>query len=343
MIKHIKGTALFFILLLFFGCAPRKLPEIMWPLPPEIPRIRFVRSFRGAKAFYGLSAKDLLLGVEESRDILMKPHGVHVDRTGRIYVGDTSRGDVQIFDSNAKRPGILTSGGRSPFVKPIGITTDAQGRVYVADSKSNGVFVFDKYGKFLKLFAHRGTFRRPAGVAVDDLRKILYVVDNHQHKIFALDQETGEIIKTIGKRGEEEGEFNFPTHIALDKDGDIYVVDTMNGRVQVFDPEGRFLTGWGRLGDGPGMFARPKGIAIDSEGHIYVVDAAFNNIQIFNDEGQLLMAFGEFGNGRGQQILPAGIAIDTEDKIYVVDQWNARVNIYEFMGEQYKARQGGKK
>ena len=65
-------------------------------------------------------------------------------------------------------------------------------------------------------------------------------------------------------------------------------------------------------------------------------------MQIFSNEGEMLMSFGGFGEGRGQQILPAGLSIDGEDKIYVIDQWNARVNVFEYMGEKYKARQGKK-
>lgn len=347
MTKYLKAVVFLCTTLLLYSCAPKELPEIVWPLPPDTPRIRFVKSFSGTKGFYGFTAKDILLGGDAQRDSFFKPQGVHVDSRGRVYVGDTAFGTVRVFDPAAKAPYILKSGRGNIMQKPIGIDTDAQGRVYVADSMSDKIYIYNSNGNLLSMFGQKGEFKQPAGVAVDDERGRLYVVDTHHHKVFVLDLETGKIIREIGKRGEEEGEFNFPSYIAVDKrKGNVYVVDTMNGRVQVFDPEGRFLLSWGRMGDGFGMFARPKGIGIDSEGHIYVVDAAFNNVQIFNEEGQTLMAFGEYGNGRGQQVLPAGLAIDSEDRIYVVDSWNARVNIYEFMGEKYKARQqreGGKK
>ena len=66
-------------------------------------------------------------------------------------------------------------------------------------------------------------------------------------------------------------------------------MDSMNFRVQIFDPDGKFLRVFGKLGDSFGQFARPKGIGVDSEGHVYVVDSAFNNVQIFDETGRLLL------------------------------------------------------
>ncbi|MBI5049038.1 MAG: 6-bladed beta-propeller [Deltaproteobacteria bacterium] len=342
--KTLRLFSIPIIAIALFGCAPKKLPEIIWPLPPDPPKIRFDKSFNGAKGFYGGSfVAEIVLG-EEPLGIFSKPNGLHTDKADRIYVSDTGSGLVQIFDPKADNPIILAAGGRSPFVKPIGITTDNKGRIYVADSSGDAVYIFGMDLQFISALGHKSElFKQPTGLAVDDERKRLYVVDTHKHQVTAFDTETLKPLFTIGKRGREEGEFNFPSFIAVDRKGNVYVVDTMNGRVQVFDPEGKFLRAWGKLGDGPGMFARPKGIAIDSEGHIYVVDSAFNNVQIFDQEGQILMAFGAFGEGRGGQILPAGIAIDSEDRIYVADQWNARVNVFEYMGEKYKARTGAKK
>ncbi len=328
--------------LLFTGCAAKKLPELRWPSPPDQPRVRFDKSFNGARSFYGTSAMDVIMG-EEGSSSLSKPNGIHVDREGRIYVTDTAIGMVMMFDAKAKAPVKLEAEGTAPFSKPVGVTTDLQGNIYVSDTSGDRIIVFDKEINFVKGLGMKGEFKQPAGLAVDPAGKRLYVVDTHNHKVDVLDIESGEIIKTIGKRGKEEGEFNFPSHTTVDPKGNLYVVDTMNGRVQIFDQEGRFIRAFGKLGDGPGMFARPKGIALDSEGHIYVVDGAFNNVQIFDSEGNILLGFGGFGDDRGQQILPAGIAIDSEDKIYVVDQWNARVNVYEYMGEKYKARQVKKK
>ena len=338
--RYLKFIGLLFTLCILSSCAPQ-LPDVFWPLPPSPPRIKFVRAITGSGDIAGTTAKDVILGAKRQFAMSLKPNGIHVDRRGRLYVTDTGLGSVAIFDLKEKKSTALRASGRTLFVKPVGVTTDAEGMIYVSDTAIDSVMVFNQLHKYVKSYG-LGVFKQPVGLAVDDKRKRLYVVDTHLHKVFVLDLETGEVIKSIGKRGTTAGTFNFPQRIALDSAGNVHVVDTINGRVQIFDPEGRFLRTFGKLGDRPGNFARPKGIGIDSEGHIYVVDAAFNNVQIFNGEGEILMAFGQYGEGRGDMIIPADLAIDSEDMICVIDQWGARVNIYEFMGEKYKAREGRK-
>jgi len=340
--SFLKRVAPFLIISLLYGCAGKKLPDMVWPLPPDPPKVRFVKSFAGAGEFKGLSVTDILLGAQPAGNSFVKPHGVHVDQHDRIFVTDTGGGLVIILDPTTKKTSMLGASGRTMFTKPISVTSDKDGNAYITDTSKDMVFVFDGNGQFVTAFGRENEFKQPTGLAVDDKKGILYVTDTHKHQIFVLNNKTGEIIRTIGKRGKADGEFNFPAYITLDKKGNLYVVDIMNGRVQVFDPEGRFLRTWGRLGDGPGQFARPKAIAIDSEDNIYVVEEAFKNVNMLNDVGQVLKALVEYIDLSVHQILPAGIAIDSEDRIYVVDQWNARVNVYEFMGEKYKARKGKK-
>jgi len=68
------------------------------------------------------------------------------------------------------------------------------------------------------------------------------------------------------------------------KEGNVYVTDTLNNRVEIFDADGKFISAFGKSGDGPGHFARPKGIAIDRDGHIWVVDAVQQRVQVFDTE-----------------------------------------------------------
>src|SRR3989338_4697014 len=114
-----------------------------------MPRVRFDKSFNGAKAFYGTSALDVILG-ENILSSFSKPNGVHADREGRIYVTDTGFGMVIVFDPKGKAPVILEAGGRSPFRKPVGITTDPVGNIYISDTANDRVFVFDKERNFVK-------------------------------------------------------------------------------------------------------------------------------------------------------------------------------------------------
>ena len=148
--------------------------------------------------------------------------------------------------------------------------------------------------------------------------------------VFSLE---GEKQFQFGDRGGQPGNFNFPTHMAVNKEnGEIYVTDSMNFRIQRFDPEGKFLSTFGSLGRTVGSFSKPKGIALDSGGSVYVVDGIYDTVQLFNSEGELLMNFGSSGIHPGQFWLPAGIAIDQEDRIFIADTYNFRVQIFKFLG-----------
>jgi DNA-binding beta-propeller fold protein YncE len=119
--------------------------------------------------------------------------------------------------------------------------------------------------------------------------------------------------------------------VALDADANVYVTDTLNNRVEIFDADGEFISSFGKAGDGPGFFARPKGIAVDCDGHVWVVDQAQSRVQVFNREGQLLAYFGEVGPYPGQFNAPYGITIDKQNRVYVSEQFPGRVQVFQYI------------
>lgn len=313
--------------------------EIVWPLPPDPPRIRYLRTLSGSQDFGNKRNKRwrrLFLGPEaEKVTALVKPYGVTTDAKGRIYVTDTGLGAVLIFDEVEKSVRLLGAGGHVRLSTPIGIAIDAQDRIFVADSALHQVVVFNQAGEPVMALGKDESLQAPSGLAVDVERNRLLVTDSHEHKVFVYGLD-GAAAGGWGGRGTGDGEFNFPTNIAVDGSGRVYVVDTGNFRVQVFDSDGKFLSKFGQAGDGFGDFHRPKGIATDGEGHVYVVDAAFNNFQIFDPEGSLLLFVGSYGKGPGNFWVPAGIHIDGQDRIYVADQINARIQVFQYLSETEK-------
>lgn len=345
MVKTVKGNVgIIFILLLMglqmYGCGGAPIPDLVWPPAPDEPRIKYVTIYRSTASLKETSvAVDILVG-SEAGEPFKKPNGAFADSTGKVYVTDTARGDVMVFDTVNKEGSVF--GGRQ-LAKPISVATDDRGRIFVPDADSKKVWIFKADGNLSDDYLQPDEpLKRPSGAVVDKAHKQLYVTDTYDHNIKVFDLETLKQKSVIGGRGKEEGQFNYPSFLALDLNGNLVVSDTQNGRVQIFDMDGRFLRRFGEFGDAPGMFARPKGVAVDSEGHIYVVDAGFNNVQIFDDEGRILMAFGGYGAGRGEMILPSGIAIDKDDFIYVVDSYGRRVVVFEFLGEKHKAREAAK-
>ena len=134
-----------------------------------------------------------------------------------------------------------------------------------------------------------------------------------------------ELLGEFAHWGEGNGQTIWPTSIALDTEGNVYVSDEWLNRVSVFDKEGNFLDKWGTSGAHEGELSRPSGMAFDQQNHLYIVDSGNNRIQKFTREGAFLAKFGDKGSGEGQFNLPWGITIDNQDNIYVADWKNHRI------------------
>lgn len=310
---------------------PFEATTIVWPLPPEPARIAYISSINKAsdiKAKKGFLKKVVRFMFGEKVEGIVKPHGIAVDSMERLIVVDSAAARVHIFDAKKGKYKVIAGGRDFNFSSPIGVAVDAYDNIYVSDSIQGKVFVFNYRGRFQFVIED---LIRPTGLAIDNDDHILYVVDTGAHKINIYDLR-GTYIKTIGGRGNEEGEFNFPTDIFIAGKGDIYVIDSMNFRVQKFNNDGRFLMQIGSHGDGTGDMGRPKGVAVDSFGYIYVVDAIFDTVQIFDQDGDFLLNFGATGSGPGEFWLPSGIYVDGTSRIYVSDSYNKRVQIFEYLG-----------
>eukprot|EP00111_Clytia_hemisphaerica_P004669 TCONS_00013412-protein len=132
----------------------------------------------------------------------------------------------------------------------------------------------------------------------------------------------------FGERGVKNGEFKQPYGIATNSQGQIYVTDKTNNRVQIFDKFGTFLSEFGSRGTKQGQFSGPEGIAVDQAGMIFVADTENHRIQAFNANGTYHSKFGTKGSEEGELLSPCGIAIDKIGNICVADRGNHRVQVF---------------
>jgi DNA-binding beta-propeller fold protein YncE len=306
-------------------------PSPVWPQPPARPRVRFVKTVArpldlGVKPSFWDKVWQIIAGRQE--EWLIRPTAV-VAEGEVIYVADAGAQALWVLDGDRGRFRKILKAREQALVSPVGLAL-AAGRVYLADSFLGRVFVYDTELRLTMTIADP-SWRRPAGLAFDASRDRLYVADSAAHRVF-IHAGDGRLVGGIGRRGTADGEFNFPTHVAVDAGGAIYVTDSLGFRIQVFDAEGRFVSKFGRHGDWAGDFAMPKGVALDGQGHVYVVDALFDAVQIFDRAGQFLLTFGGRGLGPGQFWLPVGVFIGTGDRIYVADSYNQRIQIFQYVG-----------
>ena len=331
--------------------APSQNPiDLVWPAPPETPRVRFVRAIRNLEDVTGKykpSWVERLTGksLKRTQLRLVKPYGVAVDKRGRVFVADMAQRAVLVFDLREKKVTRWRGNAQFPLVLPSLLAFDDAGRLFVSDSFGAQVVVFDPTGRAIMAFGKQH-LQRAAGVVVDSARNRIYVADVKRRQVLLFNLRTFQLEGTIGKgegqASKEEGSFSAPTNLALDSDGNLYVADTWNQRVQVFDPQGNFSYTFGTAGIQPGNFIRPKGLALDSQGHLYVLDAEFNNFQILTKGGEPLLFVGSFGADPGQFVLPAGIAIDNEDRVYIVEQGfnhGGRLQIFQYISRPSEATQ----
>lgn len=151
--------------------------------------------------------------------------------------------------------------------------------------------------------------------------------------LFLLAPSTGDAVLPpyhIGTYG--VGQVSIPYGIAINSNGDTYVVSSGSYRVEKFSKYGTHLLGWGSFGTGPGQFDFPFGIAVAPNGNVHVIDANANRVQMFTSSGGYITQFGSPGSGPGEFSSPHGIAIDGAGDIYVIDTFNHRVQRFEPSG-----------
>ncbi|MFC2136903.1 6-bladed beta-propeller [Bacteroidota bacterium] len=212
----------------------------------------------------------------------------------------------------------------------VGICSIGDNEILFTDSRENKLFKLLVDSEKVIIINDSIELMQTTGIAYSKESNKIWLVETAAHRISILDL-NGKLIERIGKRGNDPGEFNFPTSIWIDKEGYAYIVDALNYRIQIFDKNGNFISLFGEIGDSPGYFARPKGIATDSYGNIYITDALFHVVQIFDKSGNFLYRFGSQGRGKEQFWLPSGIFIDDNDYIYIADSYNARIQIFRIV------------
>jgi streptogramin lyase len=307
--------------------------DYVWPPPPDTPRIKLDAVITGRADVEGGSKwKRRLLGTSELTpyDKFKKPFGVEFDNQGRILVTDWGNAALIRIDRAERKMDVFGTRGGLVLKAPMGVDVGPDDRIYVADAKLAKVVAFDTEGKVVTAFGREGEIVNPTDALVSGDGKTLYVADSKAHKILLFDIATGELRGSFGKRGVEDGEFNFPTSLAWGPEGTVFVLDQLNSRVQEFDPDGEFRDRFGELGKGFGSFLRPKDITVDEVGFIYVTDNAFNNLQLFDIDYALLTFVGSGGRHPGQFMGASGVDV-RGDEFAVVDQMGARLQVFRFI------------
>lgn len=331
--------------------------KLVWPNPPNIARVKWLDYYAGMKidrtpapTKKKQSWMDRVAGTKQEDNIdklktfpwqLIGPYGIAFDSKGLVYVADQKVGAIFIFNTEAHDATLIKNGTDAHFELINGLAIDDGDRLFVSDGHLHRVLVFNPKHEVEGQIATG--LVDPVGLAVDNENRFLYVVDEQQDQVIVYDADSLKELRRIGAKGPKHslttpGDFSAPTNVALDEDGNVYVTDTLNSRVEIFDADGNFVSTFAKAGDGPGYLFRPKGIAVDSDGHIWVADQYQDRLQVFNRKGQLLTYIGDtHANAPGQFKALVGVAIDKQNRVFTTEQYPGRMQMFRYITDSEAA------
>ncbi|MDH5648509.1 MAG: NHL repeat-containing protein [Gammaproteobacteria bacterium] len=253
-----------------------------------------------------------------------------VNKDGVAYVVDSGHNRIVAFNKKGKYLFAFGEHGskNGQFKHPVGITIDGSNQVYIADKNNSRIQIFDAKGQWLKSIPVERSSRSlmPVDVAVNPNNNQILATINNTHEILRYSQD-GRLLGTWGGEGVDKGKFRYPATMAISGKGQIYVVDVLNTRVQVFSSTGESLVNVGQWGILSGEFFRPKGVALDLEGNVYVGDSFMDVIQVFDSSHRFLYVLGKRDKPR-RFVSVAGIAVDNDQRLYAVEMLEHRVSVY---------------
>ncbi|MEE4276294.1 MAG: hypothetical protein V2J16_10565 [Thermoleophilia bacterium] len=270
----------------------------------------------------------------EGVDALRDPMGVDVSADDLVYVTDTGAGAVRVYtvDGDYRFSFFqISDGKRKTLGTPVYVEVSSIGEVYVSDRRRRAVYVFSEEGVYLRKVApadaDEARLWGPLALALDE-DDDLWVSDvghSDSHQIIEFDREGAEIGR-FGRSGQAErvsdvpGRFLFPNGIVV-RNGFVYVADSNNQRVQVFDEDGRF----DHIVQTSGI---PRGLDLDDQGRLYVADALAHQGDVYLTTGERIASFGGQGVGPGQFLYTNDLALDRRGRIYLTDRVNHRVQVW---------------
>jgi sugar lactone lactonase YvrE len=282
------------------------------------------------------------------------PSRVAVGNDGRVYVADMYANKIFVFNSSgAFQTSWGSQGtGNGQFNQPRGIALDQSSpqRVFVADANNKRVQVFSTSGAFLYQFGQNGTVAANKlkgnlrGIAIDHGRDAVYVVDITSNAVFRFTLD-GTFVAKLGSAGGQTqttccstpgGQFtNGGREVAVAGNGNVWVGDMPNHRVQVFNPAGSFLFARPDPLQLPPMggFNAPRGVGVDANGNIIVADSYNQRIQKLGPNGGFQWTVGLRGNATGYFMnYPGSIGTFPDGSIAVADTQNNRIKRFSSTG-----------
>ena len=257
---------------------------------------------------------------------LLGPQGLSVGPEGNIYVADTGNDRIQKFSAEGNF--VIEIGGfgfdEEQFNEPRDVCATAGLNIYVADSQNRRLQRYDRYLNYLSTLVPNPNLDESLQFGIINGLDIsstgdMYLADSENDRILKLDTfERPE--RSYGDIGYGRGRLRTPASLCVDENSTVFVCDSGNDRIVIFDIFGEYQ---GDLGEG--IVRTPCGIDIDTHGNIFVADTGNDRIIALNPAGEVILTFGSSGDGFGSFHSPHDLAVDRRGFLYVVDTGNDRI------------------
>jgi sugar lactone lactonase YvrE len=269
-------------------------------------------------------------GTREGR--FQKPRAIAIDAADQLYIVDM-RACIQVFDA----AGQFVRQWRTPdskFGRPTGLSIDNDGNLMVADTHYHRILFYTPLGELLPQKTLGGEQGRGGGQfgfvtdAVQDSRGNYYVAEYGDFDRIQKFDAQGRFLFQWGGHGDALGQFARPQSIALDENDHLWVADSCNHRVQVFDATGgtaRLVRHWGQRGHNPGELYYPYSIVLDGRGSVYLCEYGNHRVSKFTLDGRWLGTWGREGRDEGELFNPWALVVDRRGRLHVLDSNNHRV------------------
>ncbi len=284
------------------------------------------------------------------------PYDIYVDSNDNIFIADSS--NFRVLKCTVLATCTLFAGGEQgagndQLTFMTGITGDASGNIYVSDKDNFRVQVFDGDGDYLKTYGTTGIpyeideerINSPYGVVIDTDGSII-ITESEGYRLIKMDAQGSQLwtVGEAGRWGDDNEHFGaywigMEGSPAIDANHKIYVADSPNQKIKIYNSDGTFNNSFGSWGQGNDQFDYPTFVSISPvNGDIYVADSYNHRVQVFNADLEYkatLGVTGESGSDNSHFAFPQGISISQNGDIFVGDHDNNRVQKCSLVGTSY--------